>query len=326
MAKRVTKKPSWNAELHKKVIGAIEGLNETDSEEFRAIFDASHRLLKKYNDPPHLSEDVKTILNGFSSSWNFDYSTESVNIDGTLASADLGLESRSRWYREESKKDKKLRLAIFKTMKDVKFGNCRYFSIRHSGLKQLWPALPRKVSYHFDCSHNELTSLKNGPDWVSEYDCSNNKLTSLKYISKYIDGDLKCSYNEITSLEPLKNLSLATLNCADNKLRDLVGCPEIRRRLVVSHNKLVSMKGAPINLTLRDIDLEGNVVSSKSLKLAFNAMKAADGDYSKGLLKIWKKIPLEDQIHMYNDLPTVTEDDVRKYEAFRNFMSIKDVI
>ena len=55
-------------------------------------------------------------------------------------------------------------------------------------------------------------------------------------------------------------------------------------------------------------------------------MKAAGGDYSKGLLKIWKKIPLEDQIHMYNDLPTVTEEDVRKYEAFRNFMSIKDVI
>ena len=329
MTHKDTKKPFWNSELHNKALNLITGLYETNPEEFQAISDASHKLLEKYTNPKFLSDEVKTILNDTASGWHFDNELELVNIEGTLGSSTLGIKQEGRYIQKETKKETERRLKIAQVMKDVKFGYCRYFSIRHTKISRFDSNIPRKVLYHFDCSDNKLTSLKGGPDWTKNYDCADNKLTSLDHIAKHITGDLKCSRNEITTLSALRGIDkINNLDCASNKLRDLVGCPKSVKKLNVANNELVSMRGASIELTLRDIFMDGNTVSSKSLKLAFNAMKAASGDYSKGLLKIWKKIPKEDQIHMYLDLPpfSITQEEIKKLLAFKNYLSIKHLI
>ena len=329
MKKKHEKKPFWNSPLHAKMLGSIAGLNETDPEEFRAIRDASHKLLEKYTNPEELSPEVKTILNNYDEGWHFDAELGVVNIEGTLESAVLGIRREGRYVEKETKKKREKRLKVAETMKDVQFGYCSSFYISYTKIKKFGNNIPRRVLYRFDCSENQLVTLKGGPDWTKSYDCSDNKLKSLDYIAKYITGDLNCNSNEITSLSSLSEVKeINTLNCSENKLRDLVGCPPMVKKLNVSYNELVSMRGAPMDLTLRDMFLDGNTVSSKSLKLAFNAMKAASGDYSKGLLKIWKKIPKEDQIHMYLDLPpfSITQEEIKKLLAFKNYLSIKHLI
>lgn len=324
---RNNNKVGWNSTQHKDLLNLITTIKKTDPEEFRVIYDAAHKLLDKYTNPEVLSQEIKDVLNGFSNPWIFDHVKNSIIIDGSISAKDLSLEEDHGWKTKENKSQKKKRLERLAIVQSIRIDTCSSVYMRYSNLKSLWSNVPRKVEYNFDCSYNELTSLKNGPEYARDYSCSNNKLTSLKYIAKNIEGDLICHYNELTTLEGSGITTVVRkLDCRRNKLRDLVGCPKISIWLNASDNELVSMRGAPLNLTLRDIDVRGNVVSAKSLKLAFNGMKAAGGDYSKGLLKIWKKIPVEDQIHMYMDLPDVTEADIRKYEGVKKYLSLKDLI
>ena len=63
-------------------------------------------------------------------------------------------------------------------------------------------ALPltfNKVTGWFDCSNNQLTTLKGCPRWVGRYfDCNINQLTSLEFSPDYIGGYFDCRYNELT--------------------------------------------------------------------------------------------------------------------------------
>lgn len=324
----MTKKRSfiWNAPKHETLMHSIMGMYESDPEEFKIISEAAEALLKKYTNCDFLDEEAKEALHGLRAGWHSDTKNESIIVDGSLDSSDFHLNAPYSWQKKENREEKSKRKKMAKAMTRIKFKSCSSLYIRRCELSQLWENLPRSVHY-FDCSGNSLKSLKNGPQKVKSYICSSNKLKSLKHIAKEITQEIDCSNNEITTLTDF-NIStpIEVLKCHTNKLKSLEGCPPVNEKLNVSYNKLVSMKGAPMNLTLRDIDLRGNVVSDKSLKLAFNAMKAAKGDYSAGLLKIWNKIPMEDQMHMYLDLPNVTSEDVRKYEAYRNYLSIKDVL
>ena len=318
----------WNSSLNDKAIDLIKGMGIDNPDEYKSITNALDSLLKKYTNCDFLEDETKKALSKIKSPWHSNPSDGTIVVDGSLESSDLFLNSPYRsWEKKESLAERKKRLVIASEMKKIRFGSSHSFYIRYSNTMELWAGIPRKVSYMFDCSHNEIVSLKNGPDKARYYDCSYNKLKSLKYVAKEIIEDLDCSNNEITTLIGSKIESeLLRFNCSKNKLKNLDGCPAVTRSLNVSHNGLVSMRGAPLNLTLREINLKGNLVSDTSLKMAFNAMKAASGDYGKGLLKIWKKIPMDDQIHMYTYLPEITEADKRKYEAYKNYLSIKDVL
>lgn len=328
MKVKYKKEAYWNSALHSKIMDTITLISESDPEEFRAIYDATHKLLEKYTNPKSISDDVKEILNTHAGGWHFDSESGLVNIEGSIGLGILGIKEEGRYLGKESKKGKEKRLKVLETMKDVRFGYCRYLNLRHTKITKFGDNIPRRVIYQFDCSYNKLTTLKGGPDWVKNLDCADNNLTSLDHIP-HVTGDLKCTRNQITSLSGLSGLEeLGQLDCSSNKLKDLVGCPSKVKKLNASYNELVSMRGAPMNLTLRDMFLDGNTVSTKSLKLAFNAMKAASGDYSKGLLKVWKKIPKEDQMHMYLDLPpfSITPEEIKKLLNLKNYLSIKHLI
>ena len=313
----------WNSHKHEALMSSISGMHESDPEEFKIISEAASEILKKYTNCDFLDDEAKEALSKLRSGWHSDTKNESIIVDGSLDSSDFRMDEPYSWQKKETRAEKAKRIKSAEAMQRIKFKSCSSLYIRRCNLVKLWENLPRNVTY-FDCSGNSLKSLKDGPQKVKSYICSSNKLKSLKYIAKEIKQEINCSNNEITTLTDIKiSTAIEVLKCHSNKLESLEGCPPINGKLNVSYNKLVSMKGAPLNLTLRDIDLRGNVVSDKSLKLAFNAMKAAKGDYSAGLLKIWNKIPPEDQMHMYPYLPDVTNDISARYEALKKYYSME---
>jgi hypothetical protein len=59
------------------------------------------------------------------------------------------------------------------------------------------------ISRYFDCSHNQLTSLKGCPAYVGGgFYCYFNKLTSLDGCPIYVGGSFYCCYNKVKLERP----------------------------------------------------------------------------------------------------------------------------
>jgi hypothetical protein len=86
-----------------------------------------------------------------------------------------------------------------------------------------------KITGDFKCSCNNLTSLKNCPDYVGgQFNCSNNKLTSLKYCPSYVGGYFNCSFNKLSSLQYCPSYVGFIFNCYGNRLSNIKELFEIR--------------------------------------------------------------------------------------------------
>lgn len=112
------------------------------------------------------------------------------------------------------------------------------------------PIKINKVFGDFSCDHNELTTLENGPVFVSgNYNCSHNLLTSLEYLPKVIQGDFDCTTNLITSLKSnLKEIG-GNFDCSSNNLKSLKYSPrEINGFFSCSNNKITSLKNGPVTI------------------------------------------------------------------------------
>jgi hypothetical protein len=80
-------------------------------------------------------------------------------------------------------------------------------SIDVDGNVNLWdkrltelPLTFNKVNGYFDCSYNNLTTLKGCPRWVgSSFICSYNNLTSLEFSPDYVGSNFWCQYNKLTN-------------------------------------------------------------------------------------------------------------------------------
>ncbi len=140
-----------------------------------------------------------------------------------------------------------------------------------------------KVSGHFDCHGNKLTTLKNCPISVGGdfFDCSHNKLTSLEFAptkAKHFDCSwneipslefspikvniFKCGHNKLTSLNGLNMKSLYELNCNGNQLTSLEGCPtKIEGSLFCSGNELTSLNYSPKYVGI-NFEVNGNQLTS----------------------------------------------------------------
>ncbi len=75
------------------------------------------------------------------------------------------------------------------------------------------------VNYSYDCSNNNLTTLKNSPKKVlgMRFDCSYNKLKDLKGGPEYVAGDYMCNNNNLTSLEGLPKTIGGNFDCSNQK-------------------------------------------------------------------------------------------------------------
>jgi len=85
-----------------------------------------------------------------------------------------------------------------------------------------------KVSGHFDCPRNKLTSLEGAPQVVGgHFDCSSNFLTSLEGAPKEVGGwDFYCHKNNLTSLEGAPQKVRGNFFCYSNNLTSLAGAPQ----------------------------------------------------------------------------------------------------
>ena len=104
-----------------------------------------------------------------------------------------------------------------------------------------------KVSGHFYCWNNNLTSLEGAPQEVGgDFDCQNNNLTSLKGAPQVVGKTFNCSGNNLTSLEGAPQEVGRHFYCWDNNLTSLEGAPqEVGGSFDCRVNKLTSLKGAP---------------------------------------------------------------------------------
>ena len=88
-----------------------------------------------------------------------------------------------------------------------------------------WTEIPEwlknvEISESFDCSGNELTSLKNCPQNIGgSFYCLDNKLISLEGCLKFVGLNFYCSRNQLTSLEGCPEIIEGDLICVNNKIK-----------------------------------------------------------------------------------------------------------
>lgn len=95
-----------------------------------------------------------------------------------------------------------------------------------------------------------------------DFDCSYNNLTSLKGAPYTVNGDFDCSYNNLTSLQNSPNLILGNFNCIKNKLISLEGCPSITNgHFFCNYNEINTLLGSPKTIHGNFICI-GNLITS----------------------------------------------------------------
>lgn len=76
-----------------------------------------------------------------------------------------------------------------------------YVKVSYSFLKEI-PIYFNNISKDFNCSDNELNSLKGSPKFVGgNFICSFNNIKDLEFCPTYVGGDFECIANDLTSLK-----------------------------------------------------------------------------------------------------------------------------
>ncbi len=174
------------------------------------------------------------------------------------------------------------------------------------------PVQFNNVTGHFECSINNLTSLKGSPVTVGgQFHCARNKLTTLEYGPKVVNGKtFQCAANRLTSLKGFPKIFKGDyLLCSKNKLTSLKYCPKQLKMIACSANNLESLDYYPENLIMK---LKNNV---KEFALAFKPFSQLDSDQRKVFKKyqdhygVWD----DDKFHldMFNDLKLDILDGLR---------------
>ena len=103
------------------------------------------------------------------------------------------------------------------------------------------------VKGFFDCSYNNLTSLKGSPKEVDgDFDCGSNKLITLEGAPKEVSGSFDCCSNKLTSLEGSPREVKGFFDCSYNQLTSLKGSPKkVGGFFACGHNSLRDLKGSP---------------------------------------------------------------------------------
>ena len=95
----------------------------------------------------------------------------------------------------------------------------RDFNCSHNNLTSLKNA-PSSVGRNFNCSHNNLTSLVGAPSSVGEsFYCGRNKLTSLEGAPSSVGRNFWCNYNDLTSLEFAPSSVGRDFDCINNSVK-----------------------------------------------------------------------------------------------------------
>ena len=183
-----------------------------------------------------------------------------------------------------------------------------------------------KVSEHFVCGYNQLTTLEGAPKTVGGYfECENNELTSLVGAPQTVGGDFDCHDNELTTLEGAPQTVSGYFDCHDNNLTTLEGAPQsVGKSFLGGGNQLTSLVGAP-KTVYDDFYCGNNPVSETTLENIFALMRKGK-PYQQALEEYWPKMGDGDRVLMYKQMPSLSPEETRKYKALTTYNNIKDYL
>ena len=183
-----------------------------------------------------------------------------------------------------------------------------------------------KVSEHFVCGYNQLTTLEGAPKTVGGYfECENNELTSLVGAPQTVGGDFDCHDNELTTLEGAPQTVSGYFDCHDNNLTTLEGAPQsVGKSFLCGGNQLTSLVGAP-KTVYDDFYCGNNPVSETTLENIFALMRKGK-PYQQALEEYWPKMGDGDRVLMYKQMPSLSPEETRKYKALTTYNNIKDYL
>jgi hypothetical protein len=130
----------------------------------------------------------------------------------------------------------------------LKFGKVSgHFNCHDNELTTL-EGSPREVGRDFYCGNNKLTTLEGGPNKVGDsFICANNKLTGLEGAPSYVGGDFSCVHNKLVNLKGSPR-EVVIFDCSHNELTNLEGAPSKAFRFNCSDNKITTILGQKIDL------------------------------------------------------------------------------
>ena len=179
-----------------------------------------------------------------------------------------------------------------------------------------------KVSKDFDCSDNQLTTLEGAPQSVDrDFDCSYNQLTTLEGAPS-VDGHFSCHDNQLTTLEGAPQTVDGSFICSDNQLTSLMGAPQIvNGDFLCNDNRLTSLEGAPRSIN-GGFACEDNPVSETTLEAIF-ALTKKGKSYQQAVDEFWTEMEDEDRAVLYKEMPSLSPEETRKYNALATYNNIK---
>jgi hypothetical protein len=201
-----------------------------------------------------------------------------------------------------------------------------HFNCNSQSLKELNGVKFWKVSGDFYCSGNQLTTLEGAPQTVGgDFFCHGNQLTTLEGAPQSVGGDFYCHGNRLTSLEGAPQSVGRSFDCGGNQLTTLVGAPRsVGRSFDCSGNQLTTLVGAPQSVGVHFF-CKGNPVSEETLESIFSLMRKGKS-YQQALEEYLVKIPDEDKVLMYKQMPSLSPEETRKYQALAKYISIKSYL
>jgi len=108
-----------------------------------------------------------------------------------------------------------------------------------------------KVSGHFICSFNQITSLEGSPHTVGgDFYCHFNQITSLEGAPHTVGGDFDCGDNDLSTLVGGPHTVGGQFDCIENRLTSLEGSPiSVGGDFNCNFNILTTMVGLPITIS-----------------------------------------------------------------------------
>lgn len=146
----------------------------------------------------------------------------------------------------------------------------------------------------FDCSGNQLKSLKFAPDVaIHDFYCQGNQISSLEGCPEIVGGHFSCESNQLTSLKWSPRQIGGSFGCAWNKLTSLQYCPlTIYGSFDVSFNEIETLFWIP-QLVDGTIYFDENKPLSLSHVKSFEKLKSEHLEFIK---KIQFKERIEKEI------------------------------
>ena len=160
-------------------------------------------------------------------------------------------------------------------------------------------------------------------DVDGDFYCRRLGLTDLKGVKfGKVSGDFYCYGNQLTTLEGAPKTVGGGFNCGDNELTTLEGAPQVvGGGFYCSDNVLTTLEGAPQTVD-GTFSCEGNPVSKTTLKAIFELMEKGK-PYQQALEQRWPKMKDVDRVLMYKQIPDLSPEDIRKYQALATYNNIK---